>query len=214
VIIPEAEKSSLAIMAAGARAERRVLAVGCGGCWSWRGRIGKTEDASGARVDETGVLPDLDRITWTNRDTIILFDTNAATNAKVQAARRALAGELAKRGAKVRIADLPPEDGINGPDDYIGKHGDVALFAVIDSAQPAAKGTKPRKSKTDAAGRAVQLDDPDPWPDGVDGGQLLLALTNLLLAYLVLPQCAALAIALWLVHTYTFDTAWISPLLG
>ena len=39
---------------------RAVLAVGTGGCWGWRGVIGKTEDANGTRVDETGPLPDLD----------------------------------------------------------------------------------------------------------------------------------------------------------
>ena len=58
----------------------------------------------------------------------------------MQAAQRALAAELTGRGASVRIAELPIEDGVNGPDDYLGRHGDAALFAVIDggrAVQPA-----------------------------------------------------------------------------
>ena len=63
-------------------------------------------------MDEKGPLPDLDLITFGNRDVVILFDANAATNNKVQAARRAFAAELAKSGAKVRIGELPAKDNI------------------------------------------------------------------------------------------------------
>ncbi len=136
IIIVEAEKSVLAIMAAAERTGRRVLAMGTGGCWGWRGRIGKTTDATGARVDEKGPLPDLNRVTWLDRDVVILFDAHAATNTSVQAARRKLAEDLAGRGARVRIAELPVEDGINGPDDFVGQHGDAVLFALIDGARP------------------------------------------------------------------------------
>lgn len=88
VVIVESEKASLALTAAAARLNRRVLALGCGGCWGWRGPIGKTTGANGERVDETGPLPDHALITWTNRDVVILFDGNAATNPSVQKAQR------------------------------------------------------------------------------------------------------------------------------
>jgi hypothetical protein len=136
-IIVEAEKSALAIVAAHLRMPRvRPLLIGTGGCWGWRGVTGKVTDASGARVDQKGPLPDLDRVVWTDRDVVILFDSNAATNDQVKAARRALAAELKTRGAKVRLVELPTEEGINGPDDYVGKHGDDALFSIIDAAPP------------------------------------------------------------------------------
>ncbi len=136
VVVVEAEKSTLAITAASARVGRAGLAIGTGGCWGWRGVIGKATSADGARVDEKGPLPDFDRVTWKGRDTVILFDANAKTNASVRAARRALAKELIGRGAKVRIAELPVEVDVNGPDDLIGKHGDAALFTLIDAAVP------------------------------------------------------------------------------
>src|SRR5262249_1070664 len=68
VVLPEAEKSVLAIEAAARRANRRLLPISVGGCWGWKGTIGKTTNAAGARVDEKGALPDFDRIAWGNRD--------------------------------------------------------------------------------------------------------------------------------------------------
>jgi hypothetical protein len=136
VVIVEAEKSSLALTAASARTGRPLLAIATGGDWGWKGRIGKTTAADGARVDEKGVLPDFDRIAWLDRDVVLVFDANAATNPKVYAARGALATHLTNRGARVRIADLPVEAGVNGPDDFVAKHGDVPLLVLIDEARP------------------------------------------------------------------------------
>lgn len=94
VVVVEAEKSVLALTAAAQRHNRSLLALGTGGCWAWRGVIGKVSDPHGARVDEKGPLPDFDRVSWTGRDAVICFDANATTNPNVQAARRALATEL------------------------------------------------------------------------------------------------------------------------
>lgn len=136
-IIVEAEKSVLAIAEAENRTNRRrSLVIGTGGDWGWRGVVGKAMNANGARVDEKGPLPDFDRVAWRDRDVVILFDSNAAANPQVQAARRALAKDLTSRGALVRIAELPIEDGINGPDDYIGTHGDAPLWELVDGARP------------------------------------------------------------------------------
>ena len=63
-----------------------------------------------------------------------MFDANVTTNASVQAARRALARVLVDRGANVRFLTLPVEEGVNGPDDFIGRHGDAAFFALMDTA--------------------------------------------------------------------------------
>jgi hypothetical protein len=134
VVIVESEKGAMAVACAMRRQGRRVLAIALGGCYGWRGRIGKMTAAhTNAQVDEWGVLPDFDRIVWINRETVIAFDANAAINPHVQSARRGLTRELLRRQATARILTLPVEDGINGPDDYIGCHGAAAFGALLDS---------------------------------------------------------------------------------
>lgn len=109
-IFVESEKAALAIQESAIRtARQRPLVIATGGCWGWRGVTGKAVSPNGARVDQKGPLPDLDRVVWTGRDTVICFDANAAANTSVKAARRDLAAELSKRGARVRIAELPVE---------------------------------------------------------------------------------------------------------
>ncbi|MBI2834771.1 MAG: DUF3631 domain-containing protein [Acidobacteria bacterium] len=217
VIVVESEKSVLALSAARQRMNRTPwpLVIATGGCWGWRGVIGKTIDANGARVDQRGPLPDFDRVAWTDRDVVILFDANSITNEQVQAARRVLAKELSARGAKVRIAELPIEDGINGPDDYAGKHGAAALFALIDAAKPAG-GTKKKNDthQKPKQGRSLQLEDPEPWADPVNGACLLDAIAAMFLHHLALPPHASVALALWTLHTYAFGAWFVSPFLG
>ena len=139
VVIVEAEKSSLALTAVARRNGLALLPIALGGVWNWKGRIGKTTDASGARVDEHGPLPDFGLIEWSGRKVTLLFDANVGTNSYVKAARRGLANELAGRGARVFLGTLPEELGVNGPDDYLAAHGDQALVGVIDGADPAAR---------------------------------------------------------------------------
>ena len=133
-VLVEGEKDVLAGVDWAKRCNRSFLFVGTGGCWGWRGRIGITETAKGERVEEKGPLADLNLIAWQGRDTIIAFDSNAASNPQVRAARWKLADELTARGAAVRFAKLPQVDGVNGPDDLIGKCGDSALSDILDSA--------------------------------------------------------------------------------
>jgi len=134
VIVSEAEKSALAIACAARRQARRLVSLALGGCWNWRGRIGKTTTAAGARVDETGPLPDFGRFTWAGRVVVLAFDVNAATNRSVQTARRALDVYLTRQGAIVQTLDVPALEGVNGPDDFLGQQGDQAWFALVDAA--------------------------------------------------------------------------------
>ena len=45
---------------------------------------------------------------------------------------------------------------------------------------------------------------PEPWPDAVDGKQLLEALRECFTRHLVLPDHAAEALTLWVLHTYSY----------
>jgi predicted P-loop ATPase len=132
VVLVEAEKSVLALTEWAGRTETTILPIGLGGCWGWRGRIGKETNASGKAVDEVGPLPDLVGA-CEGRKVHVLLDANAAGNPKVQAARAALVRQLRKQNADVHILDLPTGDGINGPDDFIAVRGDQAMRTVLES---------------------------------------------------------------------------------
>src|SRR6266852_3239449 len=129
VIVVEAEKSVLAITALTERTGKRLLPAATGGCWSWRGRIGKIDGPNGERVDEVGPLPDLE--VCKGRSVYVLFDSNAATNPKVQQGRRELIRALRKMKADVHVLNLPAYETVNGPDDLIGLKGDEDFLALF-----------------------------------------------------------------------------------
>jgi hypothetical protein len=101
---------------------RGFATLGLGGVWSWK--------ADGEPI------PDLDLFVWRSRSVCIVFDSDAAGNAKVAAARAALAAELKARGAAVRVVDLPhAADGSkNGLDDYLIAQGAQALAGLLADA--------------------------------------------------------------------------------
>ena len=211
VVVVESEKAVLAVTAAAGRVGRPVLVIGVGGCWGWRGRIGKTTSANGARVDEKGPVPDFARVEWRERDVVIAYDADAVSNQQVQSARGALAAELTGRGGKVRIAELPTEDGVNGPDDFLGKHGDQALFGLVDAAKPAAKGW--RRPPQSRQGREVVFEEPEPWPEPVDGPKLVEGIVTVFEKYIALPKGASTALALWVLHAFAFEAWFTAPFL-
>jgi Virulence-associated protein E/Domain of unknown function (DUF3854) len=132
VVIVEAEKSALALRAWANRVGRQLLPIATGGCWGWRGRIGKVENSRGERVDELGPLPELG-ICCDGRKVSILLDANCSSNPSVQAARNSLVHQLLKQDADVHVFDLPMIESVNGPDDYIGLCGDDAMARLLDS---------------------------------------------------------------------------------
>src|SRR6185503_7612550 len=84
IIVTEGEKKTLALWrlawheVKGDRA--RFLPIGLAGVWNWKGVVGKTVDARGARQDVKGVIADFDRIVWERHIVYIIFDANVATN--------------------------------------------------------------------------------------------------------------------------------------
>jgi RecA-family ATPase len=100
-----------------------LCAIGSVGVWGWRG--GKNA------FGKTGPIPDLDLIDWRDRVVTIVFDSDAATNEKVRAARDALAQELYRRGARLVYAINLPDDGSGekvGLDDFLHVNGLEAFF--------------------------------------------------------------------------------------
>jgi hypothetical protein len=161
VLLVEAEKSALAITSWAGRMGRKVLPVAMGGCWGWRGRIGKKEGPDGERRDEKGPLPDL-AICSSGREVFVVLDANADSKAEVRAARSALVRQLLGYGARVRIANIPPIEGVNGPDDLVARCGDTAIQSILELAVPA---LEVAVAESEAAIEAVGKGSPNPGVD-------------------------------------------------
>lgn len=71
-----------------------------------------------------------------------------------------------------------------------------------------------RKGTDEGVGAALVMDDPEPWPDPVEGAELLETLAETVRRYLVLNPTDADAAALWIVHTHAHDAATVSPILS
>jgi putative DNA primase/helicase len=56
--------------------------------------------------------------------------------------------------------------------------------------------------------------EPNPWSQPVDGMQLLSAVSDMVRRFVILPQHADAAVALWIVLTYCIDWAQVAPILA
>ena len=63
-------------------------------------------------------------------------------------------------------------------------------------------------------GRALSLPEPEPWPEPVNGAELLGSLSAHIRQHVVMPDHAADTAALWVLHTYRLDCFGISPRLA
>ena len=64
------------------------------------------------------------------------------------------------------------------------------------------------------AGSDLLLAMPQPWAEPVDGATLLAEIESAIAAHAVLPEGAAVAMALWIIHTYCLGAAVITPRLA
>lgn len=73
---------------------------------------------------------------------------------------------------------------------------------------------RPQDDEARAAGRALSLASPEPWPDPIDGTALLEAIIETITRYVALSPAAAIATALWCVYAHAFEAFYISPRLA
>jgi hypothetical protein len=63
-------------------------------------------------------------------------------------------------------------------------------------------------------GRAISLPEPESWPTPVDGAALLDGIAEAINRYVIMPEYARHAVALWVVHTFLLDCFGITPRLA
>jgi hypothetical protein len=102
------------------------------------------------------------------------------------------------------------------PADYERARTDAALklgvrVSILDKLVAA---KRPNGDRPAGQGRPLQLPEPEPWDDPVDGAELLAAIAKAIKTYIVLSDNEANTIALWIVHTYCFELFQCSPRLA
>ncbi len=141
LLFVESEKAVLAVTEWSRRVDSKVLPIGCGGCWGWRGVVGIKINPNGAREEEKDALPEV-AFAKPGRKCGILFDADAATNPKVARARDAFRRQLQKQGGEVGLIALPVLENVNGPDDFLAICGDEAFRDLLEGKYtPAANST-------------------------------------------------------------------------
>ena len=79
--------------------------------------------------------------------------------------------------------------------------------ATLDSLRDAIPNTG------DLQGKAISLDDPEPWPEIVDGAALLDEIEKSIRRFVVLPESSIVPVVLWCALTYMTDNLQVLPML-
>lgn len=120
----------------------------------------------------------------------------------------------AEREAAVRkLAELVPKmDSVQRAllrDEVIRRR--ILAARVVDAALRVAT---PADTSAGLQGQALVLADAKPWEADVKGSALLDELVAIIRRHIVMPECAAHAMALWIVHTHALEPAQMTPRLA
>lgn len=146
----------------------------------------------------TGVIDDWDRIALDERRVYVVFDSDVMRKTSVHGALERLVALLTGKGAAVHPVYLPDDGGKIGADDYLAAgHTVDGLYAhAEDELRPLPVEGTPHA--------------PAAWP----AAALLDTVGKLLRRYVRFPGAhEAVALALYVLHTYAFDAAVSTPYL-
>ncbi len=90
----------------------------------------------------------------------------------------------------------------------------IGIPATILDDEIRRRHAKARADDKTGGGSPVVCANCDPWPEPVPGPELLNQLSTTFTRYIVLPECAATALALWTIHTHALDAFFVSPILA
>jgi hypothetical protein len=136
-------------------------------------------------------------------------------------ATEAAAGEAASGEAPLdsdqeleRLARMSVLDYAQARKDAAKRLG-ITAVSFLDTAVKAKRAELGLNAKDDGKqGRAIELPEPTPWETPVNGAELLDAVAAAIRRYVVMPDYARNAAALWVVHTYLLDRLMITPRLA
>jgi len=121
------------------------------------------------------------------------------------------------------VTTVPVED--NVPDDK-KEIGELAKLTTFDydrirnekatelGVQVSTLDKEVKQARKDARVDEFEIDPPDPWPDEVNGTEVLDQVVDLFNSYLVLPNGAAEVLALWAAHAHAFSAFVHTPRLN
>jgi putative DNA primase/helicase len=91
-----------------------------------------------------------------------------------------------------------------------GRQGVEVNFVV----GPPVTDTRATRSMKGPQGKALEFEVMESWEQDVDGAALLTDLATAFERFITLPPHAATALALWVMHTYTHEAAFFSPVIA
>lgn len=120
LIITEGEKKVLKATQEG------FYSIGISGVWNWSSQKMPIADFNSLKIK--------------NRTFYVVFDGDKETNFNVKLAQNRLAKMLVKKGAQVKIVDLPPREKL---DDYLVRYGNKAFQVLLETATSFELSSKP-----------------------------------------------------------------------
>ncbi len=131
--------------------------------------------------------------------------TNGETNAELDALALAQDDVVTLK----RLASLNP---IKYARERLAAADELGIgVAALDRA---VKEARAETGETKGQGRPLELPVIEPWPEPVNGAELLDDICTAICRYLVLPDGSAETLALWVVHTHAFDCFGHTPRLA
>ena len=137
IIFVESEKSALMLAALFERfrdrISRRAIPMAVRGCTGWHMKVTEIQPDGTKQKKSGGVLDEITRYVTPGRVCLVLFDANWRKNSDVSREQAAFKRYLRSRSVKAnaKVCYLPAGDW-NGPDDYLAKCGDEAMFKILD----------------------------------------------------------------------------------
>jgi hypothetical protein len=186
LLVTEGARKADAAVSAG------LCAIDLVGVWTWRGRN---------EHDGLTVLSDWEYVALNEREVFLAFDSDAMSKREVHAALGRLWRLLADRGAHLRVVELPSGEfgAKTGLDDYLANgHGrdDVLALAVDELRRlPGHGGAKAPEPKVPAPRTQALLDEVEKW----------------LGRFIALGEHARLALALFALHSWAIEAAYVTP---